>query len=58
MNWTEFEGEITPLVKQALDELQRAHSDERFYAFSLYTDSSAMTIAVAGNSLEALDLKV
>ncbi|QQE86505.1 DUF4303 domain-containing protein [Pseudomonas putida] len=58
MNWTEFEGKITPLVKQALDALQRTHSDERFYAFSLYTDSSAMTIAVAGSSLEALDLKV
>lgn len=58
MNWEEFECEIRSLVVQALQELQVEHSGDKFYAFALYTDSSAMTIALAGNSLEALEAKL
>ena len=58
MNWEEFEVEVRSLVVRALQELQGEHSGEQFYAFALYTDSSAMTIALAGNSLEALELKL
>lgn len=58
MNWNGFEAEVFKLVVQALEALQAEHSDERFYAFSLYTDSSAMTIAFAANSHEALERKL
>ncbi len=58
MNWNGFEAEVFKLVVQALEALQAEHSDEGFYAFSLYTDSSAMTIAFAANSHEALECKL
>lgn len=58
MNWKEFEMDLLAVVAKALQELQVEYSNERFYAFALLTDSSAMTIALAANSVEALESKI
>ncbi|CAM3321318.1 DUF4303 domain-containing protein [Pseudomonas plecoglossicida] len=58
MNWQELESAALTSVKKALQDLNEEHPDEMFYACSLYTDSSAMTMALAVNSVEALNAKL
>ncbi|MER2299426.1 DUF4303 domain-containing protein [Pseudomonas promysalinigenes] len=58
MDWKEFEVEILNSVKRAIQDLLEEQPSEHFYAFALYTDSSAMTVALAANSIEALELKL
>ena len=43
---------IRNAARQAFGELRRAHPDETFYAFALYTDDGWMTIVPAANSEE------
>jgi hypothetical protein len=58
MNWQKLESTALIIVKKALQDLSVEHPDEHFYACALYTDSSAMTMAVAVNSVEALEVKL
>lgn len=58
MSWQDLEGIVLIRVQKALQVLYKAHPDEQFYACALYTDSSAMTLAVAVNSVEALEAKL
>ncbi|HYQ53521.1 MAG TPA: DUF4303 domain-containing protein [Pseudomonas sp.] len=58
MNWQELESAALSAVKKALQDMSVEHPDEMFYACSLYTDSSAMTMALAVNSVEALNAKL
>ncbi|AMM02911.1 MULTISPECIES: DUF4303 domain-containing protein [Pseudomonas] len=58
MNWQALESTALTLVTKALQDLSVEHPDEQFYACALYTDSSAMTMAVAVNSVEALEEKL
>ncbi len=57
MNWQALESTALTLVTKALQDLSVEYPDEQFYACALYTDSSAMTLAVAVNSIEALEEK-
>ncbi len=45
---------IRDAARAAFGELCRAHPNERFYAFALYTDDGWMTIVPAANSEEGL----
>ena len=56
MDWKNSEVEVSSIVKQAIKDLHDARPSEHFYTFALYTDTSAMTVAMAANSLEALEL--
>jgi hypothetical protein len=58
MNWVELERRVYEAVKYAFTELLGTHPKEHFYAFALYTDSSAMTICAAANSVQGLDEKL
>ncbi|QEI06756.1 DUF4303 domain-containing protein [Pigmentiphaga aceris] len=54
MNWNELENEVYAAAKEVFVNVQNAHPNEQFYAFALYTDSGAMTICPAANSVEGL----
>ena len=43
---------IRDAARQAFGELRRAHPDETFYAFALYTDDGWMTVVPSANSEE------
>ncbi|MFJ3468101.1 DUF4303 domain-containing protein [Pseudomonas sp. NPDC090201] len=58
MNWSELQECIYNSTKNAFIELCEGHSEEEFYAFVLYTDSSVMSISPSANSIEALDEKI
>ncbi len=58
MDWHGLKEQIADAVRQSLPELLAAHPSEHVYAIALYTDSSAMTVALAANSREALDIKL
>ena len=58
MDWKNFEVKVLSVMKQAIQDLHLARPDENFYALALYTDDSAMTIALAANSREALELRL
>jgi len=58
MDWKALETRTTAAVKTVLSDLRAAHSDEVFYACAVYTDSGAMSLGVAANSLQALDRKL
>lgn len=58
MNWSDTASQVYALSKQAFSNVLDDHPDERFYAFALYTDSSAMTLCLAANSLEKLNEKL
>lgn len=58
MDWNNLESQVYTLSKKAFLNLLDDHSNEKFYAFALYTDSSAMTICLAANSLEKLNEKI
>ncbi|GAB7532416.1 hypothetical protein PS3A_48310 [Pseudomonas sp. 3A(2025)] len=58
MNWSDAESQVYALSKKAFSDFLDDHPDESFYAFALYTDSSAMTLCQAANSLEKLTEKL
>ena len=53
-NFSEFQKEIAQAAKTSFEDLRSARPTEHFYAYALYTDSSAMTVMPAANSVEAL----
>ncbi|WP_175838229.1 DUF4303 domain-containing protein [Burkholderia anthina] len=50
----DFPREIADAVRVTYRALLAAHPDDHFYAFALYTDSGAMTVVPAANSVEGL----
>lgn len=58
MDWDGLKEHIADAVIQSLPKLLAAHPGEYVYAIALYTDSSAMTVALAANSWEALEIKL
>lgn len=54
MNWDELEDKCFQATFEAIKKLLTEKPDENFYAFSLYTDSSAMTVSLSANSEERL----
>jgi hypothetical protein len=54
VNWTDLEDGIYAEGKDVFERLQRAHPDEQFYAFSLYTDSDGITVCPAAISTQGL----
>jgi hypothetical protein len=55
VNFATLQQEIASAARQAFTEIRNDHPSERFYAFALYTDDSAMTVEPAANSEEALE---
>ncbi len=55
MNWDELEEKCFQATFEAIKKLLTEKPVENFYAFSLYTDSSAMTVSLSANSEERLD---
>lgn len=58
MDWNKLKLQTAKALENSLVELFEAHPEENFYAIALYTDSSAMTVGFAANSLEALEAKI
>ncbi|AOR58281.1 DUF4303 domain-containing protein [Pectobacterium parmentieri] len=54
MDWYRFEGDCYQLAVKLITRILSENPDENFYAFSLYTDSSAMTVSLSANSKEKL----
>ncbi|MFP1760718.1 DUF4303 domain-containing protein [Lonsdalea quercina] len=54
MNWNEFENSCFQLTVKLIKKILSEKPDEHFYAFCLYTDSSAMTVSMSANSEEKL----
>lgn len=55
MNWKELTEKIGRSAQTVFQDLQQSHPEENFYAFALYTDSSAMTVVASANSTQALN---
>jgi hypothetical protein len=53
MDWIALEFEIYKAARNAFDDLRKAHPEEEFYAYALYTDGDAMTVCPSANSLRA-----
>ena len=49
---TKLRTSIRNAAKRAFTEVRRAHKDESFYAFALYTDEGLMTVMPAANTEE------
>lgn len=58
MDWNRLTLDVANAAKKSFARLISTHDNESFYAFSLYTDSSAMTVLAAANSLQKLEQKV
>ncbi|MCG8707913.1 DUF4303 domain-containing protein [Brenneria sp. 4F2] len=54
MDWSDFESECRRTVNTLISAILAENPDEHFYAFCLYTDSSAMAVSLAANSEEKL----
>ncbi|MEI7228707.1 DUF4303 domain-containing protein [Pectobacterium carotovorum] len=54
MDWDKFEGNCFKLTVKLIKKILSEKPNENFYAFSLYTDSSAMTVSLSANSEEKL----
>ncbi|MEI7181512.1 MULTISPECIES: DUF4303 domain-containing protein [Pectobacterium] len=54
MDWSKFEENCFKLTVKLIKKILSEKSNENFYAFSLYTDSSAMTVSLSANSEEKL----
>jgi hypothetical protein len=50
--FTVLRREIVEAARRSFDDVRAAHPDERYYAFALYSDDSAMTVCPAANSEE------
>jgi len=55
MNIQDLVAQIAQATTSVFSALKNEHPDEDFYAFALYTDSSAMSVVAAGNSEQALE---
>ncbi|WP_373233277.1 DUF4303 domain-containing protein [Cohnella sp.] len=55
MEWKEVTTKIYESTKRAFGDLMHSRADEQFYAYALYTDSSAMTVVPAANSVQGLE---
>ncbi|VWB26961.1 hypothetical protein BLA13014_00996 [Burkholderia aenigmatica] len=55
MNTQDLIAHIAQATATVFSALRNEHPDEDFYAFALYTDSSAMSVQAAGNSEQALE---
>jgi hypothetical protein len=53
-DFSDFQREIADAARATFRALRSHHADEHFYAFALMTDSGAMTVLPAANSIEAL----
>ncbi|MCA8019809.1 DUF4303 domain-containing protein [Burkholderia metallica] len=53
-DFSDFQREIADAARATFRALRALHTDEHFYAFALYTDSGAMTVVPAANSVEGL----
>ncbi|MCA7950738.1 DUF4303 domain-containing protein [Burkholderia seminalis] len=53
-DFSDFQRDIADAARATFKALRALHPDEHFYAFALYTDSGAMTVVPAANSVEAL----
>ncbi|KML47440.1 hypothetical protein VL15_32185 [Burkholderia cepacia] len=53
-DFSDFQREIADAARATFKALRALHPDEQFYAFALYTDSGAMTVVPAANSVEGL----
>lgn len=49
---------ITDATREAFTSVQKAHPNEQFYAFALYSDDGAMTVCPASNTQEGLTRRV
>ena len=58
VDFSALRGEIMDAARRAFEALMRNHPNERFYAFALYSDDGAMTVAPAANSEEAFRRKI
>ncbi|MEE5097838.1 DUF4303 domain-containing protein [Pseudomonas alliivorans] len=58
MDWAALEKRVYESSRAAFQSLKQSHENEKIYAYALYTDSSAMTIAPSANSIEALNHKI
>lgn len=58
MDWSVLSDEIYEATKKAFVSLEEAFPSEDFYAYALYTDSGAMTVVPAANSLQGLQSKL
>ncbi|MDR6500760.1 hypothetical protein J2785_003930 [Burkholderia ambifaria] len=54
IDFSDFQREIADAARATFKALRALHPDEHFYAFALYTDSGAMTVVPAANSVEGL----
>ncbi|MEN3751779.1 DUF4303 domain-containing protein [Mangrovibacter sp. SLW1] len=54
MDWNKFEDDCFQLTVKLIKRILSEKPNENFYAFSLYTDSSAMTVSLSANSEEKL----
>lgn len=55
MDWNEIEDDCFQIMVELVNKILSEHPDEKFYAFSLYTDSSAMTVSLSANTEEKLN---
>lgn len=53
-DFSDFQRDIADAARATFRALRAQHPDEHFYAFALYTDSGAMTVVPAANSVEGL----
>ncbi|CAB3748325.1 hypothetical protein B7G54_01330 [Burkholderia puraquae] len=53
-DFSDFQRDIADAARATFRALRALHPDEHFYAFALYTDSGAMTVVPAANSVEGL----
>ncbi|MBN3832225.1 DUF4303 domain-containing protein [Burkholderia sp. Ac-20344] len=53
-DFSDFQRDIADAARATFRALRALHPDEHFYAFALYTDSSAMTVVPAANTTEGL----
>lgn len=58
MDWTALSNDIYEATKKAFISLKASFPSEDFYAYALYTDSGAMTVVPAANSLQGLQCKL
>lgn len=54
MNWNELEDQCVRATVESIKKLLSENPTEVFYAFALYTDSSAMTVSLSANSEQSL----
>ena len=54
MDWNKFEENCFKVTVELIRRILSENPDESFYAYSLYTDSSAMTVSLSANSEEKL----